>query len=258
MSIIEEIKQKLKQIEIDHDVRILWAIESGSRSWGFESPDSDYDVRFIYVNKPDWYLTILEARDVIELPVNEILDISGWDLRKSLRLFTKSNPTIMEWLVSPFIYTSYGSFRDNLLRVAEECFSKRACSYHYLNMADNNYRRYVQPKEQVKLKKYFYVLRPLLNIIWLYQKNSIPPMKFEDTMAALELPEEMIEATNILLEDKKHTSEIGLGPKIPVLEEFIQNKLSWAQNYCETAPIGDINMDTLNDLFRQTIRESWQ
>ena len=258
MSIIEEIKSKLKQIEIDHDVRILWAIESGSRSWGFESPDSDYDVRFIYVNKPDWYLTINEGRDVIELPVNEVLDISGWDLRKTFRLFTKSNPVLMEWLVSPIIYMTYGSFQDDMLEIAKDCFSKRASSYHYLRMAENNYRRYVQPKDQVKLKKYFYVLRPLLNILWLYQMKSIPPMKFEETMAVLDLPTEVTETTYKLLARKKQTSEIGQGPKIPILDNFIENKLQWAQTYCETAPLGDIKMNQLNDLFRQTIKNSWQ
>ena len=257
MQIIDEIKDKLIQIEADHEVRILWAIESGSRSWGFESPDSDYDVRFIYANKPDWYMTIEEGRDVIELPVNEVLDISGWDLRKTFRLFKKSNPVLMEWLVSPFIYMQHGRFRDDILALAEDCFSQRACSYHYLRMAENNYRRYVQPKEMVKLKKYFYVLRPLLNIIWLYQKETIPPMKFEETMMALELPGEVIETTNKLLEEKKQTSEIGLGPKIPILEKYIEEKLIWAQEYCETAPVGNIKMDKLNELFRKTINETW-
>ena len=258
MQIIEEIKGKLKQIEADHSVKILWAIESGSRSWGFESPDSDYDVRFIYVNKPEWYLSILEKRDVIELPINEVLDISGWDLRKAMRLFVKSNPSLMEWLVSPFVYTSYESFRDELLATAEECFSKRACSYHYLRVAENTYKRYVGPNEKVKLKKYFYVLRPLLNILWLYQKQTIPPMKFEETMAALDLPDDMLDATNKLLIEKKQTSEIGVGAKVPVLEQFILEKLEWANGYCETAPVGEIKIDQLNDLFRKTIEESWR
>lgn len=251
------ITEKLKQIEKDHDVRILWAIESGSRSWGFDSPDSDYDVRFIYANKPDWYMTVQENRDVIELPVNEVLDISGWDLRKTLRLFKKSNPVLIEWLVSPFIYLHQGPFRDQILAMAGECFSPRACSYHYLRMAENNYNRYVLPRDPVKLKKYFYVLRPLLNILWLAQKKTIPPMQFVDALNSLDLSANVIETTHQLLEQKTKTSEMGKGPKIPVLEQFIQEQLCWAHQFCESAPLGHIEIDSLNNLFRQTIRDVW-
>jgi len=113
-----KIIESLKQIEADNDVRIIWAIESGSRS--------DYDGRFIYVNQPAWYMTIEEGSDTIEIPVNEILDISGWDLRKTLRLFKKSNPVLIEWLVSPFVYMQYGEFRNQILEIASECFSPKA------------------------------------------------------------------------------------------------------------------------------------
>ena len=223
------ITEKLKQIEIENDVRILWAIESGSRSWGFDSPDSDYDVRFIYVNKPDWYMTIDEGRDVIELPVDEVLDISGWDLRKTLRLFSKSNPVLIEWLVSPFVYMRYGTFRDQILEIASECFSPRACSHHYLRMAENNYNRYILPRDPVNIKKYFYVLRPLLNILWLSDKGTIPPMQFTETLNALDLPEDVLGVIRELLEQKTKTSEMGKGPKIPLLEDFIQKQMEWAQ-----------------------------
>lgn len=252
------ITEKLKQIEIDNDVRILWAIESGSRSWGFDSPDSDYDVRFIYVNKPDWYMTIDEGRDVIELPVDEVLDISGWDLRKTLRLFSKSNPVLIEWLVSPFVYLRYGTFRDKILEIASECFSPRACSHHYLRMAENNYNRYILPRDPVNTKKYFYVFRPLLNILWLSDKGTIPPMQFTETLNVLDLPEDVLGVIRELLEQKTKTSEMGKGPKIPLLEDFIQKQLEWSQQYCESAPVGHIDLKALNKLFCQTIHESWK
>lgn len=252
-----KILEKLEEIERENNVHILWAIESGSRSWGFDSPDSDYDVRFIYVNPPDWYMTIEEGRDVIELPPDEILDISGWDLRKTLRLFYKSNPVLIEWLVSPFVYKSQGRFRDQILEVASDCFSVKACSYHYLSMSENNYNRYILPRDPVNIKKYFYVLRPLMNIFWLSQKGSIPPMQFNETLNGVDLPADVMQTIHELLEKKMKTSEIGKGPKVPILEDFIQKQLVWARQYCESAPVGHVDMEELNRLFRQTIKESW-
>ncbi|MEN8128534.1 MAG: nucleotidyltransferase domain-containing protein [Planctomycetota bacterium] len=249
------IVEKLQQIEQHHDVRILWAIESGSRSWRFESPDSDYDVRFIYVNKPQWYLSIQEKRDVIELPVDEVLDISGWDLRKTLRLFKKSNPVLIEWLVSPFVYMQHSHFRDRLLNAAKDCFSRKACSYHYLRMAENNYRRYVQPKDPVNLKKYFYVLRPLLNIFWMKEKDSIPPMSFLDTLEQLSIPDTVYKKIIDLLAKKKESSEIGTGPRIPILEDYIQNSLVLANDFCDAADVGHIDIDSVDAIFRETLVE---
>ncbi len=251
------IVEKLRHIEADNDVRILWAIESGSRSWGFDSPDSDYDVRFIYVHRCEWYMTIEEGRDVIELPVDAVLDISGWDVRKTLRLFKKSNPVLIEWLVSPYVYMQHGKFQEEILEIASGCFSPRACSYHYLRMAENNYNRYVLPRNPVNLKKYFYVLRPLLNIIWLKQNNTIPPMRFVETLNHLDLPARVCDAIHELLEQKSQTSEMGKGPKIPILEEFIRKHLEFAQLYCESAPVGHIEVDRLNELFRQTVDDTW-
>jgi len=252
------IKSKLQDIEASENVRILWAVESGSRSWGFESPDSDYDVRFIYAHRPDWYLSVDEQRDVIELPADDLLDISGWDLRKTLRLFKKSNPVLTEWLVAPLVYMCQGRFRNELLAMAADCFSRRAYSYHYFRMADNNYRRYVQPKDPVNLKKYFYVLRPLLNIAWLRDMDSVPPMRFAEAVAALQLPWRVRDAIDKLLALKEKTAEIGKGPRVPVLEQFIQSGLESARIFCEQAPVGHVDAAVLDQLFRQTLHDTWQ
>ena len=86
----QEILQRLSDIEAKYDVKILLAVESGSRAWGFESKDSDYDVRFIYVHRKDWYLSLIEGRDVIEeLDPDGVLDLAGWDLKKALLLMGK-------------------------------------------------------------------------------------------------------------------------------------------------------------------------
>lgn len=167
------IKEELKCIEEMHNVKILYACESGSRAWGFPSKDSDYDVRFIYINHPDWYLSIDDKRDVIELPINDLLDINGWDIRKALKLFRKSNPPLQEWLLSDIVYYQKYDFINNLRALSSEVFSPISCFYHYLNMARNNYREYLQG-DQVKIKKYFYVLRPVLACKWIEQHNTMP------------------------------------------------------------------------------------
>jgi predicted nucleotidyltransferase len=86
------------------DVVVLLAVESGSRAWGFSSKDSDYDARFIYLRRPEAYLSIRAPRDVIERRIVDEVDVNGWDLRKALGLLMKSNPPLLEWLQCPIIY----------------------------------------------------------------------------------------------------------------------------------------------------------
>jgi predicted nucleotidyltransferase len=155
-------------------VEILYAVESGSRAWGFESLDSDYDVRFIYKNEVNWYLTVLPRRDVIEIPIEDLMDYSGWDLRKSFFLMNKSNPVLFEWLKSPIVYKKNEKFYEIFAEIAKEYFSPVATIYHYLHMASRNYKEYLK-RDLVKTKKYFYVLRPLLACKWVELKNVAPP-----------------------------------------------------------------------------------
>ena len=147
------ISEQLSNIETVQDVRILYAVESGSRAWGFASRNSDYDVRFIYIHKPDWYLSIRDRRDVIECPISKDLDISGWDLKKALGLFSKSNPPLLEWLGSPIIYKDAFDLANRLREMLTTSFQPQRSMYHYLHMARGNYREYLKG-EVVRLKKY--------------------------------------------------------------------------------------------------------
>ena len=131
------IVSKLHEIEQMEKVRILLAVESGSRAWGFASPDSDYDVRFIYIRDKEDYLRLNTMRDVIELPIDEVLDINGWDLQKTLRLLYKSNPTLFEWFSSPIVYME-SDFADLFRRVMNDYFSSKRSLYHYISMAEGN------------------------------------------------------------------------------------------------------------------------
>ena len=160
-AIKREIQARLQHIEREENVCIFYACESGSRAWGFPSEDSDYDVRFMYVHHKDWYLSIDERRDVIERPINDMIDLSGWDIRKALRLFGKSNPPLLEWFNSPIIYQQRLNIVNKLKALMPEYYSPKSCLYHYLHMAEGNFREYLKG-QMVLVKKYFYVLRPIL------------------------------------------------------------------------------------------------
>lgn len=144
-SIRAEILRRMRVAEKEHGVRVLLAVESGSRAWGFESPNSDYDARFICLHPMEWYLSVdlEEKRDVIEYPIVDDIDLNGWGIRKALRLFSKSNPTFVEWIQSPLVYIEHGSFANRVRSLL-----------HYRSMARTNYRGYLK-EEQVPLKKYF-------------------------------------------------------------------------------------------------------
>ena len=90
------VEAELSRLETEHQVTVLFACESGSRAWGFASPDSDYDVRFLYVHRLPWYLQVEPGRDVIERPLDDELDVCGRELRKALYLLRRSNPTLLE------------------------------------------------------------------------------------------------------------------------------------------------------------------
>ena len=155
-SIREEVQTRLREIEDEEGVKVFFACESGSRAWGFPSADSDYDVRFLYAHPRPWYLSIdLERRrDVIERPITDALDISGWDLRKALQLFRKSNPPLLEWLQSPIVYREETTVASRFRDLIPVYYSSRKARYHYLHMAQGNYRGYFKG-EEVWIKKYF-------------------------------------------------------------------------------------------------------
>ncbi|KEK24398.1 nucleotidyltransferase domain-containing protein [Bacillus gaemokensis] len=251
----DKIQVELERIEKENDVKILFAVESGSRAWGFPSKDSDYDVRFVYVHSLDWYLSINEKRDVIEYPINDDLDISGWDIRKALQLFAKSNPALLEWVRSPIVYSKNSEFPELLQEMSEKDFDPKATIYHYLHMASKNYREFLQG-ERVKLKKYFYVLRPILACKWLEEKGTLPPVEFEKLVKALSLKSEILEEIRLLLIKKKAGIELDAGPRIEVLNQFLEEQITYYQEYVKGIEKGiGIDIEKLNVLFRDMLFE---
>ncbi|KGQ69383.1 hypothetical protein A1D23_02775 [Chelonobacter oris] len=252
---MEKISRELKKIEQEENVTILYAVESGSRAWGFPSQDSDYDVRFIYVRTQADYLSIDEPRDVLEYPINDLLDISGWDLKKALKLGRKGNPALSEWLYSPIVYQVNMPFLSAFRQLAAAYFSPRNMIHHYLHMADGNFRGYLR-SDLVKIKKYFYVLRPILACIWIekYQKN--PPILFADLLNDALLASDLKKEIDRLLVRKLAGEEFNLEPKVENINRFIEEKITYYQHYVltlEKCRLPDNN--AANVLFRTWIKE---
>ena len=177
----QRVLHELDRIERQHKIRNLLAVESGSTAWGFASPDSDYDVRFIYAHERDWYLSVLDVRDVMEEMMPDRLDFSGWDLRKTLRLFSKCNLALNEWLGSPVVYAEALEFRHRLLKLIPCYFNPVRAVHHYRSMADRAITGNLVDG-RIQIKMLFYVLRPLLACRWIQHTGTQPPTEFEELM----------------------------------------------------------------------------
>lgn len=251
MDFKEELDRKLSELEKAENIRILHCIESGSRAWGFESPDSDYDVRFIYVRPKEFYLRLDKTRDVIEWQLDDVWDINGWDLSKSLRLLRKSNPTMFEWNSSPIIYRTTKEWQS-LNGLVNDCFCPRHGAWHYLSMAKSNFREFLQG-EEVRLKKYFYVLRPILACEWIIAKGTPPPMLFSELSEAM-LPKELDGTVSDLLRRKTEASELGTGKRIDVLNGYIERQLTdIGENINKLPDKEEIGWERLNEAFQRMI-----
>lgn len=252
--VVAMIRRRLDELRREHDIVILHAIESGSRAWGFPSPDSDFDVRFLYAHQPDWYLSVFEQRDVVETPIEEvdgaIFDVNGWDLRKALRLLVKSNPVLVEWLQSPINYGEDGGsvsgFREEMRELLTRYYSPRAAHHHYYSMARRNFREYLGG-DLVKLKKYFYVLRPLLACQWIERDMGLPPMQLTElldgVMPAGALRDDILQ----LRERKMREPEVGAGLPIPSIHAFLQSELKRLATI--SPPVGGKNDHRELDVF---------
>jgi len=250
----DEILGRLHAAEREHGVRILLAIESGSRAWGFASPNSDYDVRFIYARPADWYLSVdlEERRDVIEYPIVDDIDLNGWDVRKALRLFWRSNPAFVEWIHSPIVYIDDGAFAPAARALLPEVYSPASGIHHYRSMAKATQRAYLR-SEQVSLKKYFYALRPLLAVRWIERHGSAPPIEFAKMLHLLEGRGELLHEIDVLLEKKRHAPELGLSDPVPALNDFIEGELQRLQADAPQRTPRTGALPCLNRLFHATL-----
>ena len=250
-NIVKEINEKLDEIEDKENVRILHAIESGSRAWGFASPDSDYDVRFIYVRRREDYLRLDEPQDVIEWQLDDVLDINGWDLKKALKQFARGNATLFEWSGSPIVYRTTDEW-DRIREVSKQYFSEKSAVYHYYGTANSTYQEYLQG-DTVRYKKYFYALRPLLAAEYIEKYHTAPPVLFDDLLK-LDLEPELRTAIDELLEAKKRTTEKEKNPQMPVIKKYIEDEIK-KQKVIADEFADDHNKDwsALDKVFIETI-----
>ena len=245
-SVVAEIDRRLASVADEHDVRIPWAIESGSRAWGFPSPDSDYDCRFLFVRSRDRYLSLWPERDVIETPLDDTYDVNGWDLAKTLKLIAKGNATAIEWLRSPIVYTGDEAFRDELLALAGDIVDRTAVGRHYLHVAQQ------QRAGAPTLKRFFYVLRPATALRWLdtHPGDAVPPMDLPTLLDESDVTDDVRDAALELIAVKSDTREMGVGSPPDVLERFVMAELERAGHFETDVPKHDlVRVQGLTDEF---------
>lgn len=262
---LEHILSVLKQIEKEYDVKILYACESGSRSWGFPSNDSDYDVRFIYVHKKEWYLSIDQRRDVLEVPkhdklsiqVDNLLDLNGWELTKALRLFRKSNPPLLEWIHSNLVYYQKYSAINKMKMIEDQIFSPISGIHHYLKMAKGNYRDYLK-REEVKIKRYFNIFRPLLAAKWIQKHHAFPPIKFTQLVEDILPTSEIRIVLDEIIKLKMAGKVLDPNPRTELINHFVEAEIEQLEQYVKEIHLNKSDpTELLNQMFRETLEEVW-
>jgi predicted nucleotidyltransferase len=230
-AVVAAIEARLAAVAREHAATILLAVESGSRAWGFPSPDSDYDCRFLYVRQPQAYLALTQPRDVIEFAPEAVLDVNGWDLGKALRLMLKGNAVVIEWLTSPIVYAGDAAFRDECLALARQAARPAAIARHYLHLGERQRRTHFADTRLVPLKKLFYALRPAVALRWLrlHPGAAVAPMHFPTLVAESELPPDVTAIVDDLLARKAITRELGSAPLPEPIRQLIDAEFEIAR-----------------------------
>ena len=245
------IANKLQDIENDYQVTILLASEAGSRAWSFPSPDSDYDIRFVYRRKPDDYLSLFSKSDVIELGVNGPLDIGGWDLDKALRLLGKSNMPLMEWVYSPIVYRADADFLERIRQLAKTHFVPVAGYYHYQSMA-KKYAELCEAKVY-KLKHLFYALRTALAANWIVERQTVPPVRFDRLLEGLSVDATVREEVAALTALKATKPESYRHPASEILRAFLRKVMRESEQKSKQLVVPKKDVFSLDRFFKEVV-----
>ena len=245
------ISDKIDWIESQHEIKILYACESGSRAWGFPSPNSDYDVRFIYAHDLDWHLSLWDRKDTIDIPINDDLDIGGWEIKKALGLLWKSNPPLLEWLQSPIVYQSDSQFLKGIQDLSKEYFSPIAVMHHYLSMS-KKYFEACQASDRVKLKKYFYALRTAMAGKWVREKGAMPPVELPKMFEIV--PQEVEAKIQELIAIKSQQNEDYLHGREPLIDEFLNETIKENEAIANDLPSAKGDLEKLDSFYRKVVQ----
>ncbi|MEM0915921.1 MAG: nucleotidyltransferase domain-containing protein [Planctomycetota bacterium] len=248
-----EVHRRLREVEQDRDLRVLFACESGSRAWGFASNDSDFDVRFIYAYPVKSYLRLNPPTDAFDLHQDQDFDLAGWDIRKTCELLRKSNNALLEWLDSPIIYEADPDIAPRLIAMRQSCFCPKKSTYHYLSLAGGVFGKYIRDEPEPIRKKYLYVLRPLACVVYMQTHDAQPPTRFDDVLAAIDLPQDVTDAVAKLVADKKNDHELGRGPADTLLNDWIEKTLIDGEAFAEATDPRPLDTKSLDQLIADAI-----
>ena len=255
MNIQDSIHHKLKEIEQQKNAQILFASESGSRAWGFPSQDSDYDVRFIYAHEPNWYLSVVPRKDVIDIAIDGDMDMGGWDIRKSFALLRKSNCALIEWLSSPIVYRADNEAIKPLKQMIPKAFMARSACHHYLSLAHRKTSE-ITARERSKLKAYFYALRATLCAKFIVDEDQAPPMLIDPLLDKYFKDVETRQAIETLRQQKLVSTEKDLIPRIGWLDDYLVKN---QQELEAVLPKNQLKapLEEYDEAFRKTLKVIW-
>jgi len=252
---------RLASIRETEGVAIPLAIESGSRAWGFPSPDSDYDYRFVFVRPVEHYLSPWPRRDVIETPIEGDLDVNGWELGKAIRLLMKGNAVIIEWLTSPIAYGVDEVFRRSFLNLAEQVADRNLVARHYLHLGFAQRNRRLAARASIPLKAIFYTVRPAAALRWLRQRpgESVAPMRFQTLIEECAPPADVVCVLDDLLARKAETRELGEAPLPEPIARFIDEEFRAGEEAFPKRPsrAGAQEQERAEAFFRATVDHVW-
>ena len=249
------ILEHLQKLEEKHHIRIIYAIESGSRMWGFASENSDYDVRFIYINEPQYYLSVSSKPDYIEYVNQEHdFDMVGWDIKKALGLLTKSNMTLYEWLHAPIIYKDSSDI-DSFQELAKEYWSLKGLMGSYSHLARHNYKAYIEGKKEVKLKKYLYIIRTIAACICIEKTKQVPPITVDKLLPYLQEDNKQVSSIfRQIIIDKCAGTELTQAEPNEALNNWIEDKISYYTAMADKLEKEKVDFDKLDKFFYDTVQ----
>jgi len=248
-----EVSRRLREVEAERNLRIVFACESGSRAWGFASTDSDFDVRFIFVRPTEDYLKLTPPKDAFDLHQDQDFDLAGWDIRKTAELMRRCNPPLMEWLDSPIVYEADNVISPKLIELRDVYFDPKKAAHHYLSLSAGIWNKYIEDEPSPVRKKYLYALRPLACIRFIEMHRTQPPTLFDAVLDAIDWNDETRGAIATLVDQKRSASELGSQPADPVLTDHIVSSLNEAERIAAKLPVNETPSKALNDLINLAV-----